>query len=115
MFSAFTQCVLPDQGGIIFLASLKTGTTLVPALGGVVSSNNQGIWAEDTNGILKQILRKGDALTVNGATKIVSSISIFSAPTGFSGQTRHFNDRGDLGYKVTFTDGSNSFVQSVFP
>lgn len=109
VFSSFSQFVLPDQGGVIFLATLVTGT------GGVLATNNQGIWAVDTNGVLKQIIRTGSALTVNGSTKIISTVAIFNAPAASTGQARHFNSPGDLTYKVTFTDGVSGFVQSVFP
>jgi len=109
VFAAFSQFVLPDQGGVIILATLSTGT------GGVTAGNNQGIWAVDTNGILKQVIRTGDGLTVNGTAKVISALSIFNAPKTATGQTRHFNNPGDLTYKATFTDKSTGFVQSVFP
>jgi hypothetical protein len=47
--------------------------------------------------------------------KTVAGLSIFNAPAASSGQTRHFNNPGDLIYKVTFTDKSTSIVQAVFP
>ncbi len=109
VFATFSQFVLPDQGGVIILATLESG------VGGVISTNNTGIWAVDTNGVLKQIIRTGDALTVNGGAKIISSLAIFNAPAASAGQTRHFNNAGDLTYKATFTDGTISIVQSVFP
>ena len=115
VFSTFAQFVLPDQGGVILLANLKTGTALAPAPGGVIATTNQGIWAVDMGGALKQIIRKGDTLTVNGVAKLVSALAIFNAPVASAGQTRHFNHPGDLMYKVTFTDGSTGIVQSVFP
>jgi hypothetical protein len=68
-----------------------------------------------TDGLLTEIIRTGEGLTVNGSPKIVSALTIFNAPGASTGQTRHFNNPGDLIYKVTFTDGSTSIVQSVFP
>jgi len=109
VFASFVQFVLPNQGGVVFVANLVTGR------GGVIGSNNQAIWAQDSSGALKQLIRKGDGLTVNGKAKTVSALTIFSAPANATGQTRHFNDAGDLVYKITFTDGSISLVQSVFP
>ncbi len=109
VFSVLTQFVLPDQGGVIILATLKTGT------GGVTTTNNTGIWAVGTNGLLTQIIRTGNALTVNGTVKIISGLAIFNAPAASTGQTRHFNNPGDLTFKATFTDGSTSIVQSMFP
>lgn len=115
VFASFSQFVLPNQGGAVILANLVSGTPAAPAPGGIVATNSQGIWAVDTAGVLKQILRKGDGLTVGGHAKIISTLGIFTPPTSATGQTRHFNNPGDLLYKVTFTDGSMSFVQSVFP
>ena len=115
LFATLPQFVLPDQGGVILLATLNVPTPTVPAPGGVTAFNNQGIWAVDTSGTLKQIIRKGDALTVNGKAKTILALAIFNTPTASTGQTRHFNTPGDLMYKATFTDGSISVVQSVFP
>jgi len=115
VFSVLTQYVLPNQGGVIILATLKAGTALAPAAGGVVAANSQGIWAVDTTGVLKQIIRTGSGLTVNGSAKTVSSLTIFNTPAAATGQTRHFDNPGDLMFKATFTDGSAAIMQSVFP
>ncbi len=115
VFASFPQFVLPDQEGVIILANLKSGTPLAPAPGGVIFTNNQGIWAAGADGFPTQIIRTGNGLTINGSAKIVSSLSIFNAPAVSTGQTRHFNRTGELIYKVTFTDKSTSLVQSVLP
>lgn len=106
-FSLFNQLVLPDQGGVVFLATL-TGKV-------VNASNNQGIWAVDTNGTLQLVARKGDVLMINGVPKIVSSLSVFATSTGVTGQTRSFNHAGDLIYTVTFTDKTQAIRKVVFP
>jgi len=109
VFASFAQLVLPNQGGVVFQAKLVSGT------GGVVTATDGGIWAQNASGVLKQLIRKGDGLTVNGKAKIVSTVSIFTAPANETGQTRHFNDAGDLLYKIGFSDGTSSIVQTVFP
>ena len=109
VFSTFSQFVLPEQGGVVMAATLVSGT------GGVVSANNQGIWAVDTSGVLKQVIRKGDALTFNGKAKTLAGLTIFNAPAASTGQTRHFNYPGDLLYTATFSDGTTGIVQTVFP
>ncbi len=108
-FASFSQFVLPDQGGVVILGTLVNGAA------GVLTSNNTGIWAVNTSGVLTQIIRTGDALTVNGSVKTVSALAIFNAPPASTGQTRHFNNPGDLIYKATFTDSTSGFVESVFP
>jgi len=108
-FASFSQFVLPDQGGVVILATLVIGT------GGVVSANSHGIWAVSTGGLLTEITRAGEALSVNGIPKIISGITIFNAPSASTGQSRHFNYPGNLLYKVSFTDGTTSIVQTALP
>ena len=115
VFASFAQYVLPNQGGVVIIGNLVVGTAAAPAPGGVVAANSQGIWAQDANGVLKQIIRKGDGLTVNGKAKAVLVLSLLNAPASATGQTRHFNDAGDLLYKANFTDGTIGIMQSVFP
>ena len=108
-FLSFSQLVLPEHGGVVFLASL-TGAT-----GGVNRTNNRGIWAADTSGNLRLLARKSDVLTINGSSKIVSALSLFSSSKGTTGQTRSFNQAGDLIYKVTFTDKTQAIQRMVLP
>jgi hypothetical protein len=114
VFATLRQFVLPDQGGVVILAGLL-GTAIKPGPGGVVSSNNLGIWAVGTDGVLRQVVRTGEALTVNGVAKTVTSLTIFNNARYAAGQTRHFNGAGDLVYKANFSDGSSGIVQTVFP
>jgi uncharacterized repeat protein (TIGR03803 family) len=100
-FLAFTQFVLPDQGGVLILSKLSGGTV--------------GIFGVDTGGLLKQIIRTGQALTVNGAAKKISTLAIFGTPVASTGQSRHFNQAGDIAYLATFTDKSTAIIQSDFP
>lgn len=86
---------LNDVGQLAFFADL-IGT-------GVDSTNDTGIWATDTNGVLSLIVREGDSLNVNNDPlindlRIVSSLSAVSTA---------FNDRGQLAFSATFTDGSS--------
>jgi len=121
VFGSFSQFVLPDQGGVVFLANLNSGSprtrlaAAVPGPGGVTASNSQGVWGVDTDGLLKQIIRSGDTLSINGGAKVIASLSIFNPPAASAGQTRHFNNAGDLTYEATFTEGSSAIVQSVIP
>jgi hypothetical protein len=109
VFTTFPQFVLPDQGGVIVLANLETG------IGGVDSTNNQGIWAMGTDGVFRRIVGKGDTITVNGSAKVITALSIFNTPAASAGQTRHFSSPGSLVYKVTLKTGASMIVQSVLP
>ena len=101
-FSAFNQIAIPDQGGVVILATL--------------ANNQQGIWAQDTSGNLKMIARQGAALNVGGTNKTISSLSFMNATNPTSGQTRNFSqDTGNILYLATFTDGTQVGVKVVFP
>jgi uncharacterized GH25 family protein len=91
-FAAFSQVVLPDQGGVVFLATLN----------GVSATTNEGIWAMDPTGLLKRIASKGDTVAHNGATYTITALNIFSSTAGTTAQTRSFNSAGDLIYRVTY-------------
>ena len=111
-FASFTSLVLPDQGGVVMLANLNSGTVSLPGPGGVTPANNIGIWAADTAGDLQLIVRKGD--TLDG--KVITALSFLPAAAGVSGQSRSFSQTtGDLVYKATFADGSTGIYKVVFP
>jgi hypothetical protein len=107
-FGSFLQFVLPDQGGVVFLATLAPGS-------GVSSASNLGIWAVDTDGLLKQVVRLGNGVSLNGTAKAITGLTVFTAPAESTGQTRDFNTEGDLLYKILLSDKSTSIVQTVFP
>jgi hypothetical protein len=115
-FASVSQFALPDQGGasnqggVVLLANLK------PGAGGVNTNNNQGIWAVDTAGNLRLILRKGDSKNVDAGTKTITGITFLNAPAYAGGQTRSFNQStGDLLVKLAFKDGSSGVFEVVFP
>ncbi len=104
-FSTFTSIALPDQGGVVMLATLNIG------VGGVLLSNNTGIWAVDTSGNLQLIVREGDPLD----GKVITVLSFLPAAAGVSGQSRSFSqDIGDLLFKATFADGTTGIYKVVF-
>jgi hypothetical protein len=110
-FGSFLELVLPDQGGAVFVANLIGG------VGGVTPSVNQGIWAVTADGKVHLVACKGDVIAVddNGTTKTIGALSIFTPPTATGGQTRNFNRRGDLIYKVRFTDRTQGLYKVIFP
>jgi hypothetical protein len=122
VFAGFPQLVLPDQGGVVFVGTLnsgtpfntKTGAPAVPGPGGITASNNQGVWAVDSNGVLKRIICTGQTQQIDGIAKTVAAIGIFKGPANSVGQSRNFNVGGDLTFTVTFTDGSTAIEQLVF-
>lgn len=106
-FSAFTELALPNQGGVVFLATLNTN-----AAAAVTTANNQGIWAVDTNGNLQLIVRSGDM--INGKT--ITSLKFLPALLYVNGQARSFSQNvGDLVYEATFSDKSSGIFSVTFP
>jgi len=104
LFASFGQFVLPDQGGAIVLANLVGN--------GVFSTNNQGVWAVDTAGHLKFIVRKGDQF--NGKT--ITALTLLTSVAAEGGQTRSYaQGTGDIVVKCTFSDSSWGVIRVVFP
>ena len=103
-FSAFSQMALPDQGGVVFLGTVK-GT-------GVSSQNSTGIWAVDSSNNLNLVMRAGDIF----GGKTIASFSFLPEETVVGSQTRSFiQDSGDLAYLVINSDKSTSLLKVVFP
>jgi kumamolisin len=105
-FNTFSELVLPDVGGTVFVATLNNNG------GGVSSTNNLGVWGVDNTGTLQLIVRTGDIL--NGKT--ITALSILSSPAYVNGQDRSFSaSTGDLVYLATFSDKSTAIFNVVFP
>ena len=137
-FSSFDRIALPDQGGVVLLATVSTsvviGTNpnyippLPPSTNGDAmpfaiqqpfyykSQSQQGIWAQDTTGTLQLITHQGGTLNVGGTNKTIASLSFLNSANPIAGQTRSFNqDTGNLFYTAKFTDGTQAGVKVIFP
>jgi hypothetical protein len=101
VFEAFNSLVtINDAGKMAFQTRLRAG------LGGVTDSNDWGIWAQNLIGELQLVVREGDALQVGpGDSRIVSELSFYNA----------FNDRGQLAFWASFTDGSQGIFVTAVP
>jgi hypothetical protein len=78
-------------------------------------ATSHGIWAVGTDGFFDGDHPHGPGLEHQRQLKDHLRARNLQCPTASTGQTGHFKYPGDLIYKVTFTDGSTSIVQSVFP
>jgi len=94
---------------VVFLAKI-TGPS-----GVIDTTNNQGIWAADSDGHVRLVARTGDVLMVEGVPKVVTALSIFTSTQGTAGQTLNWNRAGDLVYKATFSDKTQAILKVVFP
>ena len=106
-FKAFTSLALPDgvNGAPLFTASMKAGS------GGVVASNDAGLWAVDSLGKTVLLLREGQTV----ADKTVRSFHVISSVKGSAAQTRSFNAARQIACQITFTDRTQGVFVFTLP
>ena len=106
-FSGFTQVALPNQNGVVMLATLTADAAL-----GVTAYTDRGIWATDSTGNLQLIVRTGDVLD----GKTVTGLAFLPAVATVTGQSRSFSsDGGSIAYLVTFSDRTTGIFSVTFP
>jgi hypothetical protein len=91
--------------GVVFTASLQLKSGLVTA------GDDTGVWAVDSQGELRLLIREGQSF----AGKKVSTFSLLGSVVGSMGQTRSFNNHRTLVSLVQFTDGSQILLRSQVP
>lgn len=110
-FASFFPPMLNGAEQVAFAASL-TGP-------GVDGSNNSGVWATDSDGLLQLIVRKGDLFNVNDDEPIedlrtISNPSLFTNSGNEDGRRSSLNGIGQIAFKLEFTDGSQGiFISNV--
>jgi len=102
-FSTFQRIALLESGRVVLLATLT---------GNVASADGYGIWATDAAGQLRLIARKGGGLMVDGVGKTIVALSILTGSGETVGQTRGFNDTGEIVYLASFSDGSHGIFRA---
>ena len=105
VFAVFKSFALPSGMGVVFTASLQ----LKPGL--VTAGDDTGVWAVDSQGELRLLIREGQSF----AGKKVSTFSLLGSVVGSMGQTRSFNNQRTLVSLVQFTDGSQILLRSQVP
>ena len=105
-FSKFFDIALPDDGRVIFTASLAAGK------GGVSSANDYTLWREDGAGSVALLLREGDPLEVDHLQKTIKSFVVFGPGSpGTLDHRRGFNNAGFMLVRVSFTDKSSALIR----
>lgn len=105
-----TRMELNNAGQLAFVGTLVGE--------GIETGNANGIWAQDLSGTLHLIVRQGDMMDVNDDPLIddfrtVSGFSIAWDPlSNKDGHRSGFNDRGQLAFQASFTDGSTGIFVS---
>ncbi len=111
-WKAFTSLALPEGRGPIFVATMhsKSGAAS-PGPGGITTANDVGLWATDSFGALRLLIRKGDAI---GAST-VRSFTVLGGVIGSPAQTRSFNSLGSVIVKATDTTGAQHLLHIAVP
>jgi hypothetical protein len=109
-WSAFVSHALAGglQPGPILLARVKGQ--------GVTPKTNLGLWATDSSGHLRELLRTGAVVTVApGQSKTLAKMTLLNAPRCVFGTTRSFNATGSVVLNATFTDKSQALLRVEIP
>ena len=106
-WSKFLSCALAGGpgGDVIFLAEMKGG--------GTTAKTKLGLWAVDSQGTLRRLLRTGVSLSPDGAP--VTNLTLLNAVPGAYGAARSYNATGSVALLATFADKSQTLVRVDLP
>ena len=94
-----------EQGQIFFRAQLSGD--------GVDISNDRALFAMDTDGVVKMLLREGDSMNVS-RTETPDLRVVDSLYESRSGNSAYLNDSGQVAFKASFVDGTQGvFIANV--
>jgi len=113
-FSTLSSLVVNSSGQIAFIGGL-TGS-------GIDTTNNRGLWASDLEGDLHLLVRRGEQFNISGDLndadwRTISNVSIYPPlySGGEDGIRNHFNNQGQLAFRLSFTDGTSGiFVANTW-
>ncbi len=104
-YASFVSFALPGgtPGGPLFVAKL--------AGKGVTAKNNLGVWARDSSGVMRQLLRTGEKL----GAQTVTNITLLKAVSQEFATARSFNNNGGVVMLVSFSDHSTGILSLQVP
>jgi hypothetical protein len=101
-FKGMNQPMINERGQVIFAGEVGT-------YGGGTVQNRNGVWATDLSGVLRLLVRVGDAVQVApGDTRIVSSITLGSITDGISADPQ-------VAMQLNFNDNSAGIFIATIP
>ncbi len=111
LWSSFTSYALPngEDANPVFVARLSGRSPMV------TPKNNLGVWAVDSTGILRLLLRTGSALQLGAASKTIASLRLLNSLPGSFGAARSYNQSGSISALAVFTDNSQALVRIDIP
>ena len=107
VFSKFVSYALLDgaQGNLIFVAETSGGDTN--------GGNRQAIWAADSGGHVRRVLRTGGTLA--GMSSMLTGIKLLDSLPGSFGAGRSYNDTGSVALLATFADKTQTLLRIDLP
>ena len=97
--SSIDRIALPDNGRVVFSASVGVGTL-----------TQHGVWVQSPMGP-RLLAREGETLTVAGSNRAVKKLSFMSFTNGTAADKRSCDPRtGDIALSLTFADKSQGIL-----
>jgi len=111
-WKSFLSYALPDgaDSGVIFVATLQGG--------GSTAKDNLGLWAVDSAGLLRLLVRTGAAGLHPDPTKAVlkvTGLTLLTATPGSYGVAHGYNAFGSIAVTATFEDKSQAILRVDVP
>lgn len=109
-FTRFVSVARPDTNGY--------GAFVSALLGGVSPANRRALFAVDSTGELRRVVRTGDRIESTGPgspLKQIRSFVALSAAPGSIGAARGYDEAGRITVLVTFTDRTQAVVTIQVP
>jgi hypothetical protein len=111
-WAAFESLALPDGNES---APLFTATLAIDGGAGISRSNRRGLWAADSAGTLRLLLRAGQTYTVNGAPRVIKAFVALAPAPGSLGAAQGLDGSGNVTALVTFIDGTEAVLTIGLP
>ncbi|WP_350210078.1 choice-of-anchor tandem repeat NxxGxxAF-containing protein [Botrimarina sp.] len=116
-FKTMGTPVLNRAGQAAFIARINRDDATTSGVG-----DGQGLWLAGSNNELRKLLVAGDIVDVESNPslqdlRVIESIDVAGNGGASSGRPSPFNARGELGVRLTFTDGSSGvfIVNTIVP
>jgi hypothetical protein len=111
-WASFDSLALPDGAES---APVFTATLAVEGGAGITKSNRRGLWAVDSAGTVRLLLRAGQTYTVNGSARVVKTFVALAPSADSLGAARGFDEAGNVTALVTFIDGTQAVLAIGLP